>query len=87
MSGNSDPLYHNCSYNPLQENFVLLIRELRQEFDKYGYLLTAAVAAGEDTMSTAYNVPEISKYNYNNGLTKSSCLGLSKISYSTAFLY
>lgn len=44
-----------------KENFVLLIRELRQEFDKYGYLLTAAVAAGEATMSTAYNVPEISK--------------------------
>jgi spore germination protein YaaH len=45
-----------------QENFVLLVRELRQELDKYGYLLTAAVAAGEETMSTAYNVPEISKY-------------------------
>lgn len=35
-----------------KQNFVLLLNELRQEFDKHGYLLTAAVGAGVSTIDT-----------------------------------
>lgn len=45
-----------------QQNFVHLVRELRQEFDKYGYLLTAAVSAGEFTIRTAYDIPALARY-------------------------
>jgi len=37
--------------------FSALIRELRVEFNKYGYLLTAAVAAAEFSFSQSYDVP------------------------------
>lgn len=45
-----------------KENHAKLVRELRNEFDKHGLILTAAVAAAEFSMSKSYNIPEISKY-------------------------
>lgn len=39
-----------------------LLKELREEFDKHGLLLTAAVAAAEFSMSVSYDVPMVSKY-------------------------
>lgn len=44
-----------------KENFVLLVRELKAAFAPYGFLLTAAVSAGESTIATAYDIPEIAK--------------------------
>jgi chitinase len=35
---------------------------LREEFDKYGWILTAAFGMGQDTIDAAYNIPELSKY-------------------------
>lgn len=43
-------------------NYVKLCKELREEFDKHGYLLTAAVAAAEFSMSLSYDVPMLSRY-------------------------
>jgi chitinase len=34
---------------------------MREEFDKHGWLLTAAVSAGEPTIEEAYDVPAISR--------------------------
>ncbi|KAI7815262.1 chitinase [Rhyzopertha dominica] len=45
-----------------KENYVSLIREFREEFDKYGYLLTAAVAASTSAVDISYDVPSLSKY-------------------------
>ncbi|XP_068221164.1 chitinase-3-like protein 1 isoform X2 [Palaemon carinicauda] len=44
-----------------KENFVLLSRELRQEFNKYNppYLLTGAFAAGKDKIDIAYDLPAL----------------------------
>ena len=42
-----------------QEAYVKLIKELRVEFDKHGFLLTAAVAAGETSASLSYNIPAL----------------------------
>jgi len=39
-----------------------LMAELRAEFDKHGYLLTAAVSAGAPVIQAAYNVPNLAKY-------------------------
>lgn len=44
-----------------KQNFALLVREMRAEFNKYGYLLTAAVAAGQATIETAYDIPSIGR--------------------------
>lgn len=44
------------------ENFSLLLKELRQEFDKHGLLLTAAVSAVGEMAALSYDVPVISKY-------------------------
>jgi len=44
-----------------KENFVLLVQELKAEFVKRGYLLTAAVSAGEKTIATAYDIPALAK--------------------------
>ncbi|XP_062559638.1 acidic mammalian chitinase-like [Armigeres subalbatus] len=43
-------------------NFVTLLSELRTRFSSLGYLLSIAVGASKDLLSTAYNVPEINKY-------------------------
>lgn len=45
-----------------KENFDSLMAELRAEFDKEGYLLSAAVSAGAATIINAYNVPNLAKY-------------------------
>jgi len=42
-------------------NFVSLLQELRQEFDKYGLLLTAALGAAQKTIDIGYDIPAISK--------------------------
>ncbi|PNF19362.1 Acidic mammalian chitinase [Cryptotermes secundus] len=42
--------------------FSLLIKELRQKFDKHGYLLSAAVAATKSSASISYNIRELGKY-------------------------
>lgn len=43
-------------------NFSLLCQELYEAFKAHGLILTAAVAAGEKTMKTAYEMHEIHKY-------------------------
>lgn len=45
-----------------KENFVHLVREFREEFDKYGWLLTAALGMGQDTIDAAYDIPALSQY-------------------------
>jgi len=51
-----------------KHRFTLLVRELREEYEREAVtsgkprlLLTAAVAAGKDTIDTAYEIPQISK--------------------------
>ncbi|XP_063387156.1 probable chitinase 2 [Cydia fagiglandana] len=44
------------------ENFSLLLKELREELDKYGLLITVAVAAVEQSASLSYDIPTMSKY-------------------------
>jgi chitinase len=55
------PANREGSHPDDKKNFVLLVQELRQEFDKYGYLLTAAVSAGEFTIRTAYDIPALAR--------------------------
>ncbi|XP_067139342.1 chitinase-3-like protein 1 [Centruroides vittatus] len=43
-------------------NFVALLREMKQEFNKHGLLLTAAVSAGKHTIDSAYDIPQVSQY-------------------------
>ena len=43
-------------------NFITLIRELRESFDKYNLILTAAIGAAKNVIDVAYNVTEM--YNY-----------------------
>jgi len=43
-------------------NFASLLKEMRSEFDKHAYLLSAAVSAGEATIRTAYDVPALANY-------------------------
>ncbi|XP_023723097.2 acidic mammalian chitinase [Cryptotermes secundus] len=42
--------------------FSLLLRELRTEFDKHGYLLSAAVASAAASASLSYDISELGKY-------------------------
>ena len=42
-------------------SFTLLIKELKTEFKKYDYLLTAAVAAAETSFKQSYDVPALSQ--------------------------
>jgi chitinase len=44
-----------------KKNFALLVREFREEFDEYGYTLSAAVSAGEAVIRSAYDVPTMSR--------------------------
>lgn len=41
-------------------NFVSLIKELKTELNKKGWILTAAIGAGKDTIERAYDLPQIS---------------------------
>ncbi|XP_067002961.2 probable chitinase 2 isoform X2 [Anabrus simplex] len=45
-----------------KENFVHLVKELREEFDKHNWILTAALGAAKSTIDTAYDVPALSRY-------------------------
>ncbi|CAD7006611.1 unnamed protein product [Ceratitis capitata] len=45
-----------------RENFVLLTKELRDEFDNYGLLLTSAIGAAKNVIDQAYDVRQISRY-------------------------
>ncbi|XP_043277640.1 acidic mammalian chitinase-like isoform X2 [Venturia canescens] len=44
------------------QNFVALVKEMREAFDKEGLLLTAAVGAAKSSASQSYDIPQISKY-------------------------
>ncbi|RVE46554.1 hypothetical protein evm_008789 [Chilo suppressalis] len=44
------------------ENFSQLVKEMREEFDEYGLILTAAVSSFEASASQSYNVSAISQY-------------------------
>lgn len=45
-----------------RENFVALTKELREEFDNYGLLLTSAIGASKNVIDQAYDVRQISRY-------------------------
>ncbi|XP_076241035.1 putative chitinase 2, partial [Calliopsis andreniformis] len=45
-----------------KQNFVLLVKELKEAFKKSDYLLTAAIGASKRIIDLGYDVPEISKY-------------------------
>ncbi|KAL0809643.1 hypothetical protein ABMA28_011168 [Loxostege sticticalis] len=45
-----------------KQNFVELVRELSEAFKPRGYILTAALGAGKDTMEAAYDLPKLSRY-------------------------
>lgn len=45
-----------------KQNYVALLKELREKFDKHGLLLSAAVGAAESSASQSYNIAEMSKY-------------------------
>lgn len=38
------------------------LQELREEFDKHGWLLTAALGVAQDTINEAYDIPALSRY-------------------------
>ncbi len=44
-----------------KENFALLLREMRAEFDRHGLLMTAAVAASKYTIDLGYDVPAMAE--------------------------
>lgn len=49
-------------YSYDKQNFVKLLRELKQAFEPYNYLLTAAVSAGKWFIDPAYDIGQVSKY-------------------------
>lgn len=44
-----------------KENFAILVKEMRTEFDKHDLLLTAAVGATQTAIDISYDVPVLSK--------------------------
>lgn len=44
-----------------KQNFAQLLREMRPEFSRRGWLMTAAVSAGKNAIDTAYDVPTMSQ--------------------------
>lgn len=44
-----------------KENFVSLVRELRNEFSRYGLMLTAAIGASIDKINRAYDIRALSQ--------------------------
>ncbi|CAH2239666.1 probable chitinase 2 [Pararge aegeria] len=44
------------------DNFTLLLKEMRAEFDKHGLLLSAAVAAAGSVAASYYNIPAFTQY-------------------------
>ncbi|XP_033213755.1 acidic mammalian chitinase-like [Belonocnema kinseyi] len=45
-----------------KQNFVLLLKQIRKEFDKEGFILTAACGASEVNPDVSYDIKGISKY-------------------------
>lgn len=45
-----------------KENYIAMLKELREEFDKHGYILSVAVAAAEVSASKSYLISQISQY-------------------------
>ncbi|CAG9794341.1 unnamed protein product [Diatraea saccharalis] len=43
-------------------NYVELVKELSEAFKPKGYILTAALGAGKDTMDAAYDLAKLSRY-------------------------
>lgn len=48
------------SHSP-QSNFGLLLKEMRAEFDKHEFLITAAVSAGKLTIDVAYDIQALAR--------------------------
>lgn len=44
-----------------KQNYIALLRELKEAFQPYGYLLTAAVSAGKWFIDPAYDIPQVSQ--------------------------
>ncbi|XP_023037373.1 probable chitinase 2 [Drosophila willistoni] len=45
-----------------RENFVTFTKELREEFDNHGLLLTSAIGASKSVIDEAYDVRQLSRY-------------------------
>ena len=45
-----------------KRDFITLLKELHDALKPHGYLLTAAVSAGQPTIDRAYDIPELNKY-------------------------
>ncbi|KAJ2938294.1 hypothetical protein O0L34_g13207 [Tuta absoluta] len=43
-------------------NYVSLVKELNEAFEPHGYILTAALGAGKETMEAAYELTKLSRY-------------------------
>lgn len=43
-------------------DYIELLKELHEAFEKHGFLLTAAVSAGKPTIERAYDIPNVNKY-------------------------
>ncbi|XP_041985359.1 probable chitinase 2 [Aricia agestis] len=43
-------------------NYVTLVKMLKEAFESRGYILTAALGAGKETMESAYNLAKLSRY-------------------------
>lgn len=48
--------------SPDKDGYTQLLSELSNAFKPIGLLLTAAVSAGQSTIDTAYNVPQVSQF-------------------------
>ena len=44
-----------------KQNYLALVRELKDAFEPHGYLLTAAVSPGKDKIDRAYDIKELNK--------------------------
>ncbi|XP_023943910.2 probable chitinase 2 [Bicyclus anynana] len=45
-----------------RNNYVAMVKELKEAFEPHGYILTAALGAGKETMDTAYDLARLSRY-------------------------
>jgi chitinase len=45
-----------------KQNFVSLLKDFREEFDKFGLLLTAPLRVMPDTIKHSYDIPAVSQY-------------------------
>lgn len=53
-----------------KDNFLTLVRELKQAFEPHGYMLTAAMSPGRPTIDKAYNIKELNDlFDYMNIMT------------------